>query len=65
MSLDELITEGELVLSKKKSDRLGFEYVDYEAFDAWKRKALMFLQAAYPQTAGTVLFCLKSGKIER
>ncbi len=56
MTLDELITEGERILAKKTSDRLGFEYVDYELFDVWKRKALMFLESVYPNHSQVVTF---------
>lgn len=56
MSLDELIAEGERILAKKKCDSLGFEYVDYETFDAWKRKAWMFLESLYPNHSQVATF---------
>lgn len=47
MTLDELITEGQSVLVSKYSTRIG-NYVPFEQYDRWKRKALMYLQQFYP-----------------
>ena len=47
MTLDELISEGEAILASKKEGMM-MEYVEMEQYDPWRRKALMFLQQAYP-----------------
>lgn len=47
MTLDELIIEGEIILADKFKGSFGY-YVDNEVYDPWKRKALMFLQQAFP-----------------
>lgn len=49
MTIDELIDEGKRVLSTSRPDSMGFaEYVDNDLYEHWKRKALMFVQSAYP-----------------
>lgn len=47
MSLDDLILEGEAILSNKKEGMM-MEYVEMAEYDPWRRKALMFLQQTYP-----------------
>ena len=47
MTLDELITEGQKIYANRYSANIG-EYVSYDMYDPWKRKALMFLQKEYP-----------------
>lgn len=49
MTLDDLIFEGETILSNSKTSNMGITYVPEESYDPWKRKALMFLQEFYPQ----------------
>ena len=48
MTLDELIKEGEDIIANKHKGSLG-DYVESKLYDPWKRKALMFIQQAYPQ----------------
>lgn len=49
MSLDELISEGEAILSCSEKNSMGIASVPEELYDPWKRKALMFLQELYSQ----------------
>lgn len=55
MTLDDLIREGERILANVKTSSL-FDYVESKDFDPWKRKALMFLQQAYPKHPQVVTF---------
>ena len=55
MTIDELIQEGENILALKHEGLMGY-YVDDEIYDPWKRKALMFLQQAYPTNPQVVTF---------
>lgn len=49
MTIDELIEEGHRVMATVKQDSMGLtEYVDNGIYEPWKRKALMFVQYAYP-----------------
>lgn len=48
MKIEDLIEEGECIISRKAEGMLG-DYVPMELFDPWRRKALMFLQQNYPQ----------------
>lgn len=48
MNLNELIEEGEIILSKKKDGQFD-EYVENDKYDPWKRRALMYLQKTYPR----------------
>lgn len=47
MSLEDLIKEGEVILSAKKTSSYIL-VVRNEIYEPWKRKALMFLQEHYP-----------------
>ena len=48
MTLNDLIVEGERILAQKRTGTFS-DYVLLELYDPWKRKALMFLQQAYPK----------------
>lgn len=48
MTLDDLIVEGERILANRQSGTFG-DYVPMDDYDPWKRKALMFIQQAYPK----------------
>ena len=53
VNLQSLIEEGRILLHNTHQDRLGIEYVDFDSFKIWERRALLFLQTEYqghPQT---------------
>lgn len=47
MTLEDLIKEGKAILANKQEGPV-YDYVDSRTYDPWKRKALMYLQQAYP-----------------
>lgn len=55
MTIDELIKEGDFILSRKQEGLVGY-YVEPDLYDPWKRKALMFLQQAYPKNPQVITF---------
>lgn len=55
ITLDELIREGDLIYANKQDSEYG-SYVNNMVYDPWKRKALMFLQGAYPNNPQVVTF---------
>lgn len=55
ITLDELISEGERIYANRHESDYG-RYVENDTYDPWKRKALMFIQQAYPKNPQVVTF---------
>lgn len=55
ITLDELISEGERIYANRHESEFG-RYVNNDIYDPWKRKALMFIQEAYPKNPQVATF---------